>query len=55
MSDKKIVIQGKEIYYGDMSDEELVSLFTSLKEKELKLYEKVLEAESVLKYYEDYK
>lgn len=55
MSDKKVIIQGEEIDYGEMSDEELERLFTEIKERELDLYEKVLEAESTLEYYEDYK
>ena len=55
MSDKKVIIQGEEIDYGNMSDEELERLFIEIKERELELYEKVLEAEATLKYYEDYK
>ena len=54
MSDKKIVILGKEIDYGNMIDEQIEKLFIQIKERELKLYQKILEAEATLKYYENY-
>ena len=54
MSDKKVLIQGKVIDYGEMSDEKLLKLFAKMKEAELKLHEKVIRAENILKYYEEY-
>lgn len=52
MSDKKIVMQGKEIDFGEMSDAQVLKLYTEIKERELKLYEQVLELEEEIKYLE---
>lgn len=48
MSDKKIVIQGEEIDFGNMTDEEIEKLFVDIKEKELESYKKILEAELII-------
>lgn len=51
MSDKKITIQGKQIDYGNMTDEQILKLFTKIKENELKIFQKVSQAEAILKKY----
>lgn len=48
MSDKKVLIQGEEIDYGDMTDEEVEALFINIKEKELESYKKILEAKLII-------
>ncbi len=55
MSENKIIIQGKEIDYGEMNENQLVQLFTELKQRELMLYEKAKELESQIKLIEDAK
>lgn len=39
MSEKKIVIQGKEIDYGDMDNDSLVKLYDDLLQRQAKLLE----------------
>ena len=39
---KTITIQGKEISYGDLSDEKLVKLYQELKQREVLLYNRIL-------------
>lgn len=41
-NDKIITIQGKEINYGNLSDEKLVQLYQELSQREVLLYEKIL-------------
>lgn len=53
MSDKKVVIEGKEYYYDEMSDEALEMLFKTIKEKELRAYQKISKAQEILEQYED--
>lgn len=43
MSDKKFTIQGKEIDYGEMSDEQLLSLYNQLLERHIKIKQKIEE------------
>lgn len=38
-----ITIMGKEIDYGKLSDEELLMLYEQLKEREVKLYQKIID------------
>lgn len=40
MSDKKILIAGKEIDYGDLSDEKLLMLYEKLIERQMLLLKK---------------
>ena len=40
MSDKKIFVSGKEIDYGEMSDERLLKLYNQLVERQEMLIEK---------------
>ena len=48
MNENKIVIEGKEYYYDRMSDEALEMLFKTIKEKEVRVYEKILKSKLVL-------
>lgn len=42
MNDNGIIsIGGKKINYGDMSGEEIITLYEQLKEREFKLYKKI--------------
>lgn len=45
MGDKTetITIMGKEINYGNLSDEKLLLLYEQLKEREIKLYQKIVD------------
>ena len=40
--EKKITIMGKEINYGNLSDEKLLKLYKELKEREVLLYKKII-------------
>ena len=40
--DKIITIQGKQINYGNLSDEKLIQLYKELKQREVILYERIL-------------
>lgn len=40
--EKKITIMGKEINYGNLSDEKLLKLYKELKEREVLLYKKIM-------------
>lgn len=40
MSEKKILVLGKEIDYGEMSDKKLLSLYNQLVERQMMLEEK---------------
>lgn len=51
MSDKKVVIEGKEYYYENMSDDAIEMLFKTIKEKELRAYQKISKAQAVLEQY----
>lgn len=42
-SEETITIMGKEINYGRLSDEKLLKLYEQLKEREVKLYQKIVE------------
>lgn len=42
-SEEIITIMGKEINYGRLSDEKLLKLYEQLKEREVKLYQKIVE------------
>lgn len=48
MNERKIVIEGKEYYYDKMSDEALEMLFKTIKEKEIRSYEKILKSKLIL-------
>ena len=48
MNENKVVIEGKEYYYDRMSDEALEILFKTIKEKELRVYEKILKSKIVI-------
>ncbi len=48
MNENKVVIEGKEYYYDRMSDEALEILFKTIKEKEVRVYEKILKSKLVL-------
>ena len=50
MSENKFVIHGKEIDYGEMSEDMLLKLYTELKQRELKLYEIAKKLESEITY-----
>ena len=39
--DKTITIQGKQINYGDLSDEKLLKLYQELKQREILIYQKI--------------
>ena len=41
MSEKKILISGKEIEYGNYSDEKLLSLYNQLLERQINLSKKI--------------
>lgn len=41
-NNEKIVIQGKEINYGDLPDEKLIQLYKELKQREAILYKKIM-------------
>lgn len=41
MSDKKITIQGKEFDYGEMTDEQLLSVYNQLLDRQKKINEKI--------------
>ena len=41
MSEKKILIYGKEIEYGNYSDEKLLSLYNQLLERQINLSKKI--------------
>ena len=49
MSDKKVIIQGKEYDYGNMSDEDVIELFSQIKKKELSIYKKIVETKLKIK------
>ena len=38
---KTITIQGKEINYGNLSDEKLIQLYQELKQREILIYQKI--------------
>lgn len=38
-----ITVMGKEINYGKLSDEKLLMLYEQLKEREVKLYQKIMD------------
>ena len=38
---KTITIQGKQINYGDLSDEKLLKLYQELKQREVLIYQKI--------------
>ncbi len=38
-----ITVMGKEINYGKLSDEKLLMLYEQLKEREIKLYQKIVD------------
>ena len=41
MSEKKIVVSGKEVEYGNYSDEKLLSLYNQLLERQINLSKKI--------------
>lgn len=43
MENKTITIQGKTIDYGKLSNEKLIQLYRELKQRELILYNKIME------------
>lgn len=53
MSENKFIFHGKEIDYGEMSEENIVKLYAELKQRELKLYEMAKKLESEINYLED--
>lgn len=54
MSEKKIVIQGKEIDCGEMSDEQLVKLYQEIQEHKVKMYEKLAKLHEELNLLDEY-
>lgn len=48
MNENKVVIEGKEYYYDRMSDEALEILFKTIKEKEIRVYEKILKSKLII-------
>ena len=40
--EKTITIQGKEINYGNLSNEKLIQLYQELKQREVLLYKRIL-------------
>ena len=53
MEDNIISIGSKQFDLNQMSDEQVIRLFTEIKERELQLYEKIAQIESQLNYVED--
>ncbi len=54
MSEKKIIIRGKEIDYGIMTDDQLVKLYQELQENKVKLYEQMVKMQEELNLLEEY-
>lgn len=55
MSENKIVIEGKEYYCDRMSDDALEILFKTIKEKEVRVYEKILKAKLIVNQHKNVK
>ena len=54
MSEKKIVIQGKEIDCSKLSDELLIKLYQEIQERKVKMYESLAKLHEELNLLEEY-